>query len=320
MTEWAPTAAINTLRQRAALLAGIRQFFAQRDVVEVDTPSLSAVGVTDVHVRNVRTADGGYLLTSPEYPMKRLLAAGMGDCYQLGHVFRADESGSRHNPEFSLLEWYRLGWDHHRLMREVAELCRQVRSLSGGKPAPEPESRLISYQEAFERAGLPDPHRASLEDLRREAETHLNATAVDWSRDACLDALMALVVEPGLPAEQLTFVTDYPASQAALARTHWHDGIELAYRFELYWQGMELANGYWELTDQSEQSRRFERDARLQLELGLPQPEIDRRLLAAMQAGLPECAGVALGVDRLLMIVLGKARIREVLPFDADRA
>lgn len=318
MTEWAPTADIETLHRRAMLMAAIRQFFADRQVLEVDTPVLSAVGVTDVHVHNLRTADGGFLLTSPEYPMKRLLAAGMGDCYQLGHVFRADESGARHNREFTLLEWYRLGWDHHQLMQEVTALCEWVNRAVGGSGSL--ASTLLSYQAAFEGAGLPDPHRASLHELRQVTALQLGAETAEWDRDACLDALMALVVEPGLPPGQLTFVTDYPANQAALARTHSREGIELGHRFELYWQGMELANGYWELTDSDEQRRRFEQDALLRQSQGLPEPQVDERLLAAMQAGLPACAGVALGVDRLLMVVLGKTHIREVLPFDADRA
>ncbi|MEP4548352.1 MAG: EF-P lysine aminoacylase EpmA [Saccharospirillum sp.] len=318
MTEWAPTADIDTLHRRAMLMAAIRQFFADLQVLEVDTPVLSAVGVTDVHVHNLRTADGGFLLTSPEYPMKRLLAAGMGDCYQLGHVFRADESGARHNREFTLLEWYRLGWDHRQLMQEVAALCEWVHRTAGGSASL--TSTVLSYQAVFEGAGLPDPHRASLQALQQVAALKLSADTAGWDRDACLDALMALVVEPALPPEQLTFVTDYPASQAALARTHTREGIELGHRFELYWQGMELANGYWELTDPKEQRRRFEQDALLRQSQGLPEPQVDERLLAAMQAGLPECAGVALGVDRLLMVVLGNTHIRQVLPFDADRA
>lgn len=318
MSDWAPTADIETLQHRAMLLAAIRQFFADRQVLEVDTPVLSAVGVTDVHVHNLRTADGGYLLTSPEYPMKRLLAAGMGDCYHLGHVFRADESGARHNREFMLLEWYRLGWDHRQLMQEVAALCEWVHRATGGSGSL--KLTVLSYQAAFESAGLPDPHRTSLEKLQHATAFQLSADTADWDRDACLDALMALVVEPGLPPDQLTFVSDYPASQAALARTHTQEGIEVGHRFELYWQGMELANGYWELTDPKEQHRRFEKDVILSQSQGFPAPEVDERLLAAMQAGLPECAGVALGVDRLLMVVLGKTHIREVLPFDAGRA
>lgn len=312
---WQPSATIETLKRRSSCLRQIRQFFERRSVLEVDTPLWSRFGVTDVHLENVRTQDGGFLLTSPEYPMKRLLAAGMGDIYQLGHVFRQDEAGSRHNLEFTMLEWYRLGWDDNRLMDEVAELCREMSNDPGLS-----EER-VTYQVAFERAGLPNPHRAELGELHSAVSVHLNAQAEDWSRDACLDALMAMVVEPGLPRDRLIFVTHYPASQAALARFEVDaDGIALGRRFELYWQGMELANGYWELTDAEEQARRFDKDRAQRREAGLSQPEMDPNLLAAMEAGLPECAGVALGVDRLLMILLGKQHIREVLPFDATRA
>ncbi|WP_189607504.1 EF-P lysine aminoacylase EpmA [Saccharospirillum salsuginis] len=313
-SSWQPSASLETLKQRSLLLRRIRQFFETRSVMEVDTPHWSRFGVTDVHLENLRITDGGFLLTSPEYPMKRLLAAGSGDIFQLGHVFRRDESGPRHNLEFTMLEWYRVGWDDERLMVEVAELCRSV--------ADEPELAVetVSYREAFERSGLPDPHRAEVALLRACVGKQLNTEAGDWSRDECLDALMALVVEPGLPGDRLVFVTRYPASQAALARHEVVDGVTVGRRFEVYWRGMELANGYWELTDPAEQARRFEADRARRRELGLAEPEVDPNLLAAMEAGLPECAGVALGVDRLLMIALGASDISEVLPFDASRA
>lgn len=311
---WLPTASLTVLKRRSRLLRHIRQFFETRSVMEVDTPHWSRFGVTDVHLENLRTTDGGFLLTSPEYPMKRLLAAGLGDIFQLGHVFRRDESGPRHNLEFTMLEWYRVGWDDERLMDEVAELCRSVADEPGLV------AETVSYQTVFERSGLPDPHRAELSSLRACVEARLNAQAGDWSRDECLDALMAMVVEPELPRDRLVFVTRYPASQAALARHEVVDGVTVGRRFELYWRGMELANGYWELTDPKEQARRFEADRARRRELGLAEPEVDPNLLAAMEAGLPECAGVALGVDRLLMIALGVSDISEVLPFDASRA
>ncbi|MFG1496756.1 EF-P lysine aminoacylase EpmA [Saccharospirillum sp. HFRX-1] len=314
MTDWQPTASLNNLRRRAQLLADIRAFFAARQVLEVDTPVLSNVGVTDVNLTNIRTTDGGFLQTSPEYAMKRLLAAGMGDCYQLGHVFRQDESGARHNAEFSLLEWYRLGWDDAQLMDEVAQLCREV---SG---QPELAAERLSYLEAFVQAGLPDPHRADVTELRAAVHQHLAADSHDWQRDDCLDALMALVVEPSLPADQLTFITHYPASQAALAQFETQDELTLARRFELYWGAMELANGYFELTDAAEQQRRFAEDQQRRKAQQLPEAEMDQRLLAAMQAGLPDCAGVALGVDRLLMRILGEDRIAAVLPFNRENA
>lgn len=311
---WGPSASLDTLRQRSSLIRRIRRFFDDRSVLEVDTPHWSRFGVTDVHLENLRTTDGGFLLTSPEYPMKRLLAAGLGDIYQLGHVFRRDESGPRHNLEFTLLEWYRVGWDDVDLMREVADLCRVI--------ADEPELPMEArtYQSAFEQAGMPDPHRAPLSVLRDAVADRLNAESGDWSRDACLDALMAMVVEPQLPPERLVFITHYPASQAALARHEVVDGITLGRRFELYWRGMELANGYWELTDPVEQSSRFEADRAQRRAMGLAEPELDQHLLGALEAGLPDCAGVALGVDRLLMIALGTQAIQDVLPFDATRA
>lgn len=314
MTDWQPTASLKNLRRRARLLAEIRAFFAAREVLEVDTPVLSNRGVTDVNLANIRTTDGGFLQTSPEYAIKRLLAAGIGDCYQLGHVFRQDESGARHNAEFTLLEWYRLGWDDVQLMDEVAQLCRE---LSG---QPELAAQRLSYAEAFAQAGLPDPHRADLAELRAAVHQHLAAASHDWQRDDCLDALMALVVEPALPADQLTFITHYPASQAALAQFEVQDELTLARRFELYWGAMELANGYFELTDAAEQQRRFAEDQQRRKAQGLPEAEPDQRLLAAMQVGLPECAGVALGVDRLLMRILGEDQIAAVLPFNRENA
>ncbi|MHA7880397.1 MAG: EF-P lysine aminoacylase EpmA [Saccharospirillum sp.] len=314
MTQWQPSASIDTLRQRARYLADIRAFFAERDVMEVDTPLLSRFGVTDVHLDNFRTEDGRCLQTSPEYAMKRLLAAGSGDIYQLGHVFRRDESGDRHNAEFTLLEWYRVGWNDAELMNEVALLCR---TLSGHPDLPVVQ---LSYAQAFVQAGLPDPHRSTLANLRRVAAEHLHSDTTDWHRDDCLDALMALVVEPSLPADPLTFITLYPASQAALARVQEEDGQTLARRFELYWQGMELANGYWELTDASEQRQRFAADNAQRRRVGRPDAAQDERLLAAMDAGLPECAGVALGVDRLLMILLKQRCIDAVMAFNAERA
>ncbi|MCH8529820.1 MAG: EF-P lysine aminoacylase GenX [Saccharospirillum sp.] len=314
MVPWQPSASLPILRRRAQFLADIRAFFAERDVMEVDTPLMSSFGVTDLHLENFRTEDGRFLQTSPEYAMKRLLAAGSGDIYQLSHVFRKDETSKRHNAEFTLLEWYRLGWNDRALMDEVAQLCRQL----AGRPDLKSES--LSYVQAFSLANLPDPHTSSLALLQQVAAERLACETERWRRDDCLDGLMAVVVEPLLPPDQLTFVTLYPASQAALARQEAYGGVHLARRFELYWQGMELANGYWELTDAAEQRSRFEADNEQRRLLGRQAAAQDARLLAAMQAGLPDCAGVALGVDRLLMIIAGEKRISDVLPFDADRA
>jgi elongation factor P--(R)-beta-lysine ligase len=310
------------LRLRAQLLLQTREFFAERGLLEVETPCLSAAAATDVHLESLAAAApggglSGWLQTSPEFPMKRLLAAGAGDIWQLARVFRGAESGRRHNPEFSLLEWYRVGWDAEALMGEVDAL---VRGLARGR-LPLGDTQWLSYREAFVRhAGL-DPFDASLADMRDVLE----ARGVPWpsgvgdDRDACLDLVLATVVEPQFDPARPTFVFDFPASHAALARIRPGDP-PLAERFELYLGGMELANGYHELTDGEEQRRRFAADLVTRRKRGLPEPPADRRLLAALEHGLPECSGVALGFDRLAMILAGANHIDEVLAFPWSRA
>ncbi|TXR54168.1 EF-P lysine aminoacylase EpmA [Reinekea thalattae] len=312
--SWKPNASIATLTARAHYLAAIRQFFAERRVLEVETPVLSQASGTDVHLQQWQTSNGYYLHTSPEFAMKRLLAAGSGDIFQLARVFRLDEQGSRHNPEFTMLEWYRLGFDEFQLMQEVTELIKQ---LSGQSDL---AVQNLSYSEVFLAAGLPNPHAANVSELRQCCEQHLSCAAKDWSLDDCLDALMSMVVEPSLAPNQLTYIYNYPAQQAALARHHEVDGVLLARRFELYWQGMELANGYFELTDAQEQQRRFLAEEQARREQNLAPVVIDQHFIAALQHGMPSCAGVALGVDRLLMILLGKKRIEEVLAFSQQRS
>lgn len=262
--NWKPGASIEHLVQRSQVMSHIRRFFEHRKVLEVETPILSSASGTDVQLSQWQTVNGYFMHTSPEFAMKRLLAAGSGDIFQIARVFRLDELGSRHNPEFTMLEWYRLGFDEFQLMTEVAEL---VRSLSDRPTLP---SVRISYQQAFTQSGLPCPHRSDTEELRRQCEQRLSCNAVDWSRDDCLDALMSMVVEPRLPADELTFIYDYPKQQAALARFREVDGIAVARRFELYWQGMELANGYFELSDIAEQKRRFDQEAQQRLAIGAP--------------------------------------------------
>jgi elongation factor P--(R)-beta-lysine ligase len=321
-TGWRPSASLETLRLRAQLLLQTREFFAGRGLLEVETPCLSAAAATDVHLESLAAAApngglAGWLHTSPEFPMKRLLAAGAGDIWQLARVFRGAESGRRHNPEFSLLEWYRVGWDAEALMGEVDAL---VRSLAHGR-LPLGDSERLSYREAFVRhAGL-DPFDASMADMR----DMLEARGVSWpsgvgnDRDACLDLVLATVVEPQFDPARPTFVFDFPASHAALARIRPGEP-PLAERFELYLGGMELANGYHELTDGEEQHRRFAADLVTRRARGLPEPPADRRLLAALEHGLPECSGVALGFDRLAMILAGATHIDEVLAFPWSRA
>ena len=320
--DWRPGAGVEALRLRARLLEKTRCFFAERGVLEVETPLLSATTVSDVHIHSLRThyegpgAAGGrelWLQTSPEFAMKRLLASGSGPIYQVGRAFRDGERGPLHNPEFTLLEWYRPGFDHHALMDEVDLL---LAALLGTAPA-----ERLSYAEAFSRhAGL-DPHRASDADLVEAArERGLEGVGLGaGDRDGWLALLLSHAVEPRLPRSRPTFLHDFPASQAALARVRPGDP-PLAERFEVYAGGVELANGYHELRDAREQRARFERDLARRRERGLPLPPVDERLLAALDAGLPECAGVALGFDRLLLIAAGAASLDEVMAFTVEIA
>ena len=324
---WRPTADWATLRLRAELLRRIRAFFAARGVLEVETPLLSAAAITDSHLASFATAYSGpgprhgqtlYLHTSPEFPMKRLLAAGSGCIYQIARVFRDGEAGRRHRPEFTLLEWYRVGFDHHRLMDEVAELATAL--LADRRPLAEPER--LSYRQAFQRHLSLDPHRATVAELTVCAERQgvsippgMPAEDVDpW-----LDLLLTQRIEPHLGQGRLTFLYDYPASQAALARLRREDP-PVGERFELYLDGVELANGFHELGDAVEQRSRFEAENAARRAQGLPVMPLDEHLLAALAAGLPDCAGVALGFDRLVMRAAGKTALAETLAFPFEQA
>ena len=306
------------LRARATLLAQIRKFFAAKDIVEVDTPLLCSSGVTDPAIEPLLVERGDslkhprYLQTSPEYAMKRLLAQGSGAIYQIARAFRDGEAGARHNPEFTLLEWYRPGFDHHQLMAEVAELVTHCLG----------EHRLLkrSYRQLFQDLLGVDPFTASLAELEAVAHRHIDTGALGGDRDLWLDLLMSHLIEPQLVGADSCFVYDYPASQAALARVVEVDGMLVGQRFELYVDGLELANGYFELTDPVEQRRRFELDNARRREFGQAERPLDEFFLAALEAGLPSCSGVALGVDRLLMLVMGVSDIREVLAFDWARS
>lgn len=322
--DWRPTASPEALRLRAALYRLIREFFHGRGVLEVETPILSAAGNTDPHVESLRTRFDGpavagaserWLRTSPEYPLKRLLAAGIGDCYELGRVFRNGEAGRRHNPEFTMLEWYRVGWDHQRLMDEVASLVGEALALVG-RALP---VRRRTYAEVFrDHAGV-DPHRAPVEALR----TALGDVRIDGeglSRDDWLDLLLTHRIEPALAQSgRIELVHDFPASQAALSRIRPGDP-PLAERFECYVDGVELANGYHELADAAEQRARFEADCARRRARGAVAPPLDERLLAALAQGLPDCAGVAMGLDRLLMILTRGTSIADVIALPFDRA
>lgn len=325
--DWQPSATLEVLRLRARLLARIRHFFAVRGVLEVETPTLSAAATTAPHLasfsvdyRGPQAPAGGrlYLHTSPEFPMKRLLAAGSGSIYQLCRVYRDGELGARHNPEFTLLEWYRVGFGLDRLIDEVEALLRSV--LAGVRSLPAAER--LSYRELFLRYAGVDGLTADAAALRAclEAQGHRPPAGMgdaEYWLDAWRDLVLTHVIEPQLRG--LVFVRDYPASQAALARVV--DGAPpVAARFECYLDGVELANGFHELADADEQQRRFAAENRARSAAGLPQQPPDARLLAALQAGLPECSGVALGFDRLVMRASGAQRIEDVLAFDLARA
>jgi elongation factor P--(R)-beta-lysine ligase len=337
--DWQPTAPLANLRRRVELVAAVRDFFATRGVLEVETPLLGAATATDLHLASLSTTLAGapprllWLQTSPELHMKRLLAAGSGPIWQLCKAFRDGETGRRHNPEFTMLEWYRPGWDHHRLMDEVEELLRATLPRLAEAPA-----ERLTYREAFQRHAGVDPFAAGAEELRRRAgelgiaSTSAGSTAGGdtsaahdgWSREDWLHLLFATAVEPrcGWVARDrpgITFIHDFPASEAALARVRAGDP-PVAERFEAFVEGVELANGYHELADPGEQARRFAADVASRADRGLPAVPADARLLAALAHGLPDCAGVALGFDRLAMLALGAVSIDEVIAFPIDRA
>lgn len=300
------------LRARAALIRSIRCFFEARELLEVDTPILSRHATVDRHIESFRTQDGGWLQTSPEFAMKRLVCAGSGPVWQLCKVFRFEEAGRQHNPEFTMLEWYRPGFDHHALMDEVEALLAHC-----GVDAASRFERL-SYREAFLRHAGFDPFLASVQEMQTLAASRSPPPAENLGeeRDAWLDHFFGGMVAPALGAESPCFVYDFPASQAALARVRG----EVAERFELVWRGVELANGFHELADAREQARRFEADLAWRKAQGKVVPLADAHLIDALTAGLPDCAGVALGIDRLLMLLQGASTIAETLAFDWTRA
>jgi lysyl-tRNA synthetase class 2 len=317
--DWRPSAPLELLRLRAQLLHRARAYFATSGALEVETPVLVRAAVTDVHLESlaVHRSDGarvGFLHTSPEYAMKRLLCAGAPDIFQVAHVFREGERGRRHNPEFTMIEWYRLGMDHHALMRDVEALLRALL-----EPIRSVESTVhVTYADAFRSALGVDPLTASTAAIGaavREAGLDIPPSLAE-DRDSLLDLAMAMVVTARFPEDRITFVRDFPASQAALAR------IEgpVAARFEAFWGGLELANGFHELGDAREQAQRFESDAAARRERGQPARAADASFLAALASGLPPCAGVALGFDRVVMVAAGARHIDEVVAFPIERA
>lgn len=319
---WQPTADVAMLKQRAKLIAAIRQFFYQRDVLEVDTPAMSQATVTDIHLHTFKTefvgpgfADGQilYLMTSPEFHMKRLLSAGSGAIYQICKSFRNEESGRYHNPEFTMLEWYRPGFDHHQLMDEMDELLQLVLGCQ--------QAERMSYQQAFLNVLGVCPLEGSMLELK-QAAAKLGLSDIaepEEDRDTLLQLLFSIGIEGKIGQEVPAFVYDFPASQAALAQINPTDN-RVAERFEVYFKGIELANGFHELANGDEQLIRFEADNHKRIEMGLEPQPIDMNLVNALRAGFPDCAGVALGIDRLIMLALGLKHIDQVTAFPVDIA
>ncbi|MFS8137494.1 MAG: EF-P lysine aminoacylase EpmA [Thermomonas sp.] len=322
---WTPSASRDSMHLRAALNRVVREFFHARGVLEVETPVLSQAGNSEPNIASFSLEFSGrtdgaprtrWLRTSPEFALKRLLAAGMGDCYELGRVFRDGEAGGRHNPEFTMLEWYRLGWDHRQLIEETAALVQAALALVGRSA----DQRVVRYRDLYRDALGIDPFTADVTTLHAA----LGDVLIDpegLGRDDWLDLLMTHRLQHAFKPDELLVVVDYPASQCALARiANDADGFPVAQRFELYLGPLELANGYHELLDATEQGRRFDKDIRVRQARGVVVPPVDAQLLAGLTSGLPACAGVALGMDRLLMSLLETSRIADVLAFDFQRA
>jgi lysyl-tRNA synthetase class 2 len=320
--DWRPTASIETMKRRAQLLADVRLFFAQKQVLEVETPILSQAAPTAPYLDSFKTdyipigtdhRQAYYLQTSAEFAMKRLLAAGYGSIYQVAKVFRNGESGKHHSPEFTMLEWYRVELTLEQLMDEVAELLTLVAGFS--------DAVRLSYATAFKQYINLDVFDCTDKLLKSLALTHIPSLEADFEldRDGWLELLMSDVIEPKLAElETPVFIYDFPASQAQLAKVKTNEGGKpVAARFELYAGGLELANGYDELMGTEELRQRFEQDNQQRVSLGKQEMPIDAQLLEAMEAGLPQCTGVALGLDRLLMLVSKQENIHQVL-FDID--
>ena len=308
-TDWQPTTSVASLKSRALLIQQIRQYFTEQNVLEVETPCLSNSTVTDPYLEAFEIA-GKYLQTSPEYAMKRLLAHGSGDIYQISKAFRNEDLGRFHNPEFTLLEWYRCDFTLADMFSEIEQLLRLTLGIS--------EVETHRYADLFSEHLDVNVHSASIEELKVLLDRHCNGLSVS-DVDDCLTALFATCIEPNIGQQIPCIVSHFPSSQASLARLDPDDPRE-ALRFEVYYRGTELANGFHELTDPVEQKQRFESDNSKRLKNNLPEKPIDQRFLAALQDGLPDCVGVALGIDRLLMLKLGADSISQVMSFDFSNA
>lgn len=323
MSDWQPSATIDSLKARAELLKTIRQFFYKRDVLEVETPLLSNGTVTDVHLDAFTTefphhhsgkTKALYLQTSPEFAMKRLLCAGSGSIFQICKSFRNEAAGRFHNPEFTMLEWYRVGFDDQDLIAEVDRLMQETLAV-------EPAIKM-TYQQAFITYLKFDPLSASFDEIKQLVLTH---SKDDWlvnedDSDVLLQWLFSMYIEPKLGTDTTPcFIYDFPSSQASLAKVNETDP-RVAHRFELYFRGIELANGFYELQNAQEQEQRFIKDNEQRTSLGLVSKPIDELFLASLKQGLPDCAGVALGVDRLFMLQQKLSHIEQAISFSIDKA
>lgn len=320
---WQPTASLPTLKKRAELIKHIRLFFEERHVLEVETPLLAQSSAMDPSLQSLESlvtipgsseAKKYYLQTSPEFHMKRLLAAESGPIFQICKVFRDGEKGQHHNPEFTLLEWYRPGYDHHQLMNEMDDFLQKILSVS--------TAERKTYADIFIENLKINPHTATIEALIQCADRNnlQNIQGMEAAnKDQWLHLLMSHLIEPTLGLKHPLFIYDYPASQAALAKIN-ESEYPVAERFEVYFLGIELANGFHELIDADEQSKRFHKELTLRTTQGLPVIPMDERFLAALSHGLPSCAGVALGIDRLCMLATQNDKLSNVLSFDIHQA
>lgn len=313
--HWQPTASKVNLQARAKIIQAIRQFFIDRKVLEVETPALAQHTVSDPYLDSIQCDATGeqatlYLQTSPEYHMKRLLCADSGSIFQMCKSFRVDEQGRLHNPEFTMLEWYRVGFDHHQLMDEMDDLLQLVLQCN--------HADRMTYQQVFQKFLNIDPLHTNSAELKHCAENNgVNDPGLGEVIDDWLMLLFSYCIEPHL--QRLTFVYDYPASQSALSRVNEADP-RVSDRFEVYYQGIELANGFYELANAKEQRQRFIDNNKARLANGKQAVALDEMLLSALEHGLPKCAGVALGIDRLVMLALNSNSINEVIAFNFSKA
>lgn len=316
-TDWQPTASLDAIALRARIFQTTRTFFAERHVLEVETPLLCQHTVTNPHIESITTQINGqqlYLQTSPEYAMKRLLAANSCAIYQICKAFRAGEVGRHHNPEFTLLEWYRPGYDHHALIQELDELLQTILQTKPGEK--------ITYHDLFKSFLDINPHTVTSNELQQTLSNHNIEPPESLSKadlDSWLDLTLSHLIQPKLGINKPVYVYDYPASQAALARCQ-QQPPHHAERFECFYQGLELANGFHELNDAHEQRKRFEQEQIARKNAKKPAIALDERLLAALDAGIPNCAGVAVGMDRLIMIAASAEALSDIVSFPIGNA